>query len=162
MDFMIWVWLGIVAASIIIELSTFQLVSVWFAAGGLVSLILAACGVGLEWQIIVFLVISIALLIGVRKITLKLLQKSGSQTNIDALIGKTAELVEPIRLNQPGAVKFNGVTWSAYTKTSDNIAVGTLVEVASVEGNKLIVKRASAEQTETKQEKTQNKKEIKK
>ncbi|MCL2540042.1 MAG: NfeD family protein [Firmicutes bacterium] len=142
MDYMIWVWVGIISVSVLVELVTFQMVTLWFAVGGIAALILAACGVGLEWQIIVFLVISIALLIGIRKIMLKLLGKDTEKTNIDALVGKKAQLIKEIALNVPGEVKFNGIIWSAYTKNNCKIAEGVMVEVISVDGNKLMVKKA--------------------
>ena len=152
-DYMVWVWLGIVAGSIIIELVTFQLVTIWFAAGGIVALILAVCGVPMEWQIVSFLIASIALLLGMRQISLKWLNRGEqAKTNIDALVGKKAELLEPIQLNKPGAVKFNGVMWSTYTKTSCNVQAGTMVEIVSVDGNKLIVKPVDAKAADCQEE----------
>jgi len=56
-DVMIIVWAGVIAAALIIEFLTCDFSAVSFAVGGIVSLLLAALDVGLEWQIPVFVVV---------------------------------------------------------------------------------------------------------
>ena len=50
----IWVWLGIVVVALVLEFITMELVSIWFAFGGFVSLIMSACGASVASQWIVF------------------------------------------------------------------------------------------------------------
>lgn len=140
---MLWVyiWLGVVALSIIIEFVTFDLVTMWFIGGGLVSLILAAVGVPLIWQIVVFIVVSGVLLATCRKPIMKLLSKKNTKTNADAIIGKDYALLTPISFGVTGSLKVNGVEWTAVGENdTDEIAAGTVVCVVDIQGNKLIVK----------------------
>ena len=139
MDMWLWIWVGVVALSMIIEFVTFELVSVWFIFGGIISLILAACGVSYVIQIAVFLVVSIALLLGLRKITLKWLTKRTEKTNVDSLIGQTFELIDSITKNKNGSIKINGVVWSATTEDKSSIKSGVEVVVTSIRGNTVIV-----------------------
>lgn len=139
---MIWVWLAVVAVSLIVEFITWDLTSIWFAVAGLISLILSAIeGISWVWQLVVFIVISALLIVFVRQICKKLLLKSDEKTNIDAYIGKRTKLISGIGANEDfGTVKFNGVVWNAKTEDNSTIAENSEVEVVKVEGNKLIVK----------------------
>ena len=143
---MVWVyiWLAVVAFSIIIEFLTTDLVSVWFIGGGLVAMILAILKVDLLWQLLAFIILSIVLLIFCRKPILKLIGKNISATNADSLIGKDFILLSPISFNVSGTVKINDVIWTADTETDGTeIAAGEVVTVVKIKGNKLIVERAN-------------------
>ncbi len=153
---MIWVWLAVVAVSLIVEFMSWDLTSIWFAVAGLVSLILSAIdGIAWEVQLVVFIVISALLLIFVRKICRKLLLKNANtKTNVDAYVGKCSKLLKAIGADENyGEVKFNGVIWQAMSETGEEIGAGAEVEVVRVEGNKMVVKLSKSasvvvEQTE--------------
>ncbi len=72
---MIWLWVwGIVTAiALIAEFLTSHLVTIWFAAGGLVTLLVVALAPGLfiVWQILIFASVSSVLLVSLRKVCLK-------------------------------------------------------------------------------------------
>lgn len=113
---MIWVWLAVVAVSLIVEFLSFDLTSIWFAVAGMVSLILSAIeGVSWEVQLVVFIVLSAVLLIFIRKICRKtLLKNTNTKTNVDAYAGKRTKLLKEIGTDENfGEVKFNGVIWQA-------------------------------------------------
>lgn len=137
---MMYIWIAIICVAALIEAFTLQMVSIWFVAGGIVSLILYFCGVGYEIQIIVFIAVSIILLIALRKLCLKfLLKNTNEKTNVDALVGREARLLKDIDLGQLGEIKLGDVVWSATTKDESPLASGTLVKITQVQGNKLIV-----------------------
>lgn len=137
---MMYIWIAIICVAALIEAFTLQMVSIWFVAGGIVSLILYFCGVGYEVQIIVFIAVSIILLIALRKLCLKfLLKNTNEKTNVDALVGREARLLKDIDLGQLGEIKLGDVVWSATTKDESPLASGTLVKITQVQGNKLIV-----------------------
>ena len=46
---MIYVWLGILVATVILEIATTQMVSIWFAIGALAAFIAALLGVEQLW-----------------------------------------------------------------------------------------------------------------
>ena len=140
---MIWVWLAVVAVSLIVEFMSWDLTSIWFAVAGLISLILSAIdGIAWEVQLAVFIVISALLLIFVRKICRKLLLKNlNTKTNVDAYAGKRSKLLKAIGTDENyGEVRFNGVIWQAMSDSGEEIEAGTEVEVVRVEGNKMVVR----------------------
>ena len=141
MTWMIWVWLAVICASLIFEFVSPNMTSIWFAVGALVSLILAACKVDLLWQVVVFVLISLAFLLSFRKLAIKFLfKKEDEQTNTKSFIGKEYVLTEEITPVSVGTIKIDGVMWSCIsTDNQQTIAVGTRVIVKDIKGNKLIV-----------------------
>ena len=141
-DTWIWIWLGVVCCSAVIEFMSLQMVSIWFVAGGIVALILAIIGgIDLWIQIVVFIVLSMILLLSFRKMALKyLLRNTNTKTNVDSIVGKETRLLEPISLDKVGSVKINGVVWTAIAENDTiSIPAETLVAVVEVRGNKLVV-----------------------
>ena len=151
MDTMFWVWLAVIAISIIIEIITLDLVSVWFAFGAVVPFILSAIeGVGIEWQIAIFVVVSALLIIFVRKYAQKLLFKNmNAKTNVDALEGRKVRLLEDTDFEKNGSVKINDVVWTAISDDGKLIKQGSLVEIVKVDGNKLHVRETQEPANET-------------
>ena len=47
----LYIWLAVTALSLVIEFITADMVSVWFTGGGIVAMILAACGLGWYVQV---------------------------------------------------------------------------------------------------------------
>ena len=68
---MIYNWLIVAIILSIIELGTISLVSVWFIASALISLLLALLGFSFYIQLINFVILGIILLIFTRKPLLK-------------------------------------------------------------------------------------------
>ncbi len=167
MEFMFWVWLGVIAVTLIIEIITLDLVSIWFSIGGIIPFILSAIGgIAIEIQIAVFVVVSALLIIFIRKYAQRLLFKNMNlKTNVDALIGKRCKLIDPVELEKNGSAKINGIVWSVSTEDSTEIKSGALVEVIEVSGNKLIVKEIQSEEDKEKSkdqiDESTNKEEIK-
>ena len=136
----VYVWLGITVFSLVIEFMTSDLISIWFAGGGIIAIILAACG--LEWyvQSPAFFVVSLILLFCFRRLALKVFNKEESKTNADSAIGKEYQLLDAIGFNQPGSIKINDVVWSAVCEEQNKeIPKGAIVKVISIKGNKYIV-----------------------
>ena len=142
MTMWIYIWLGVVAFSVMIEFLTMEQVSVWFIGGGIVAMILAAVNVDPVIQIVVFIVVSLVLLLSFRRMVMRFLMKNdNAKTNADALVGREYQLLEPLEFEKPSSVKINVVVWTAISENEkDSLAAGTLVRVVSVEGNKLIVR----------------------
>ena len=141
---MIWIWLAVVAVSLIVEFITMDLTSVWFSIAGLVALIMSAVG-GIAWeiQLLVFIILSALLLIFVRNITKRILARSkeDTKTNVDSLIGKRTKLLSPITHDDKGTISINGVVWNVVTDNEEPVEEGKVVEVIKVSGNKLIVRK---------------------
>lgn len=134
-----WIWLAIMILSIIIEVATTELISFWFAIGALIALIMSIIWPNqITAQIVVFSVISVVCIVVLKPIFVKKFDSPKIPTNIDSAIGMKVYVTHEIDSNIPGEVKMDGVYWTAVSNKP--IAVGELVEVVGVEGNKLIVK----------------------
>lgn len=154
METMFWVWLAVIAISLVIEIITLDLVSVWFACGAVIPFILSAIGgIGVEWQILVFVIVTALLIIFIRKYAQKLLLKNmNTKTNVDSLIGKRYRLLEDTDFEHIGSVKVNDVVWTAVSSDGSLINAGQLVEVEKIDGNKLIVKAVEEKKVEPNEE----------
>lgn len=141
-NYMVWIWLGIIVLSIIIEALTAELTSVWFTLGGIVSLILSVIPKIPWWaEAIVFVVLSVTFMLTLRKPLTKLLLKGvNTKTNIDAFEGITLSVVGGAENNGYATVKHNGVVWNVVEENGKTLSAGEQVEVLRAEGNKLIVK----------------------
>ena len=109
-EIMLFVWGGVFAICLLLEIFTSDLVSVWFCGGSLVSIILVSIGWALEFEpmwwisIIVFVFVSCLLLLLLRPITKKYLFKREIKSNVDELIGKKAYVTSPIASTIPIAL----------------------------------------------------------
>jgi membrane protein implicated in regulation of membrane protease activity len=144
MDSWMWaIWLGVFVLALVIEAIGTDLVSIWFAAGALVALIVSLIP-GVDWlvELIIFMVISIASLLCFRPLVHKYLRRDLINSNIDEMKGKKGLLVEKIDLLHQGVCKINDVRWTAIAQDDKTkIPAGSIVEVLAVSGNKLIVKK---------------------
>ena len=158
MEVTFWVWLAIIVVSVIVEIATLDLVSVWFAVGSIVPFILSAIGgIAIEIQISVFVVVTAVLIIFLRKYAQKLLFKNmNDKTNLDMQIGKIYRLLEDADFEKNGLIKINDVVWTAVSEEGNLIKKGQLVEVVKVNGNKMFVKLAKDETTENIDEKIES------
>ena len=136
-----YVWLALLIGFVVVECLTVGLVSIWFAGGSLIAMLLAMAGAGIGWQIAAFLVVSGALLAVSRPFVKKYLMNKKTKTNYQSVIGEVVKVIETIdNYNQTGAVFADGKEWTA--RAAENAVVlekDSLVKVLAVEGVKLIV-----------------------
>ena len=134
------IWLILMIVFILIESTTVMLVSVWFAAGALVALILSLFSLPLPVQVIAFAVVSCGLLALLRPLVQKFLKPRIVKTNVDSVIGSTGPVTVAIENNTAvGQVKLGTMYWTARSTTGDPIPEGTLVRVDRIEGVKVYV-----------------------
>lgn len=139
----IWVWAAVIAVALIVEIASVQLLSIWFALGGVVALILCLFSVSPAVQITVFIAVSVISLLVFWPIARKINKKGYVKTNADRYIGMKGIVTQSIsNLDATGQVKVDNQIWTARSKGSDNIPVGTVVTVKKIEGVKLIVDAA--------------------
>ena len=138
---MVIFWLVVMVALIVIELATLGLTTIWFACGALVAVVAAAMDAPLLLQILMFVVVSFAVLLAVRPIAVKYFNKDRTRTNIESMIGRQAIVVSEIdNMQGIGQVSVNGMEWSARSTINElKIAVGRVVVIRAVDGVKLIV-----------------------
>lgn len=137
---MVYFWLAIAIGAGLLEMLTPQLVSIWFCVGALISLGCAALSAELWLQIVVFVVSSVALVFMTRPIYKKYVMPKVTATNSDALIGKTAVVIEDIDNDSAvGLAKVSGQVWSALSENGTKIPKDTKVTIMDIQGVKLIV-----------------------
>ncbi|MPM60643.1 hypothetical protein SDC9_107495 [bioreactor metagenome] len=138
---MTWIWLIIILISLIVEVLTQQLVSVWFAAAALVSFIVSIRNGAVALQWILFVVLSFVFMVVIRKYAQKQLTPNFEATNVDRYLGREATVLKVPEKTGKGEVKIDGVEWNAVWEMSDSmVEPGDQVEIVGVEGSKLIVR----------------------
>ncbi len=137
----LWIlWLIIIFILIVAEVSTVNLVSIWFIASGIVSLILSIFVDNFFIQFAVFVVLGIILLFTTRSLLERIIKSnSDTKTNLDRIIGSTAVVTLAIKKNEVGEAKVDGKHWSAISK--EEIEIGEEVIIEKIDGVKLIVRK---------------------
>ena len=141
-------WLGLMILFLGIEAGSVSLVTVWFAAGALVSLAAALLGGQLWLQIVLFFAVSAGLLAALRPVAKKYFKPKLTKTNVDAVIGTQGYITDPVdNLNGKGQVKLGAMEWTARSSDGSLIPAGTLVKVDRIEGVKVIVTPVEVKET---------------
>ena len=136
-------WLIIFLVLLLIEIFTLGLTTIWFAIGAVAAIIAALAGAEVIVQVMLFIIVSFITLVLTRPIAVKYLRKNTLKTNVDELIGKTAETTKPIiDENNIGEAKIEGEIWLAKSVDGKMIKEGEIVKVVEVNGVKLIVKKS--------------------
>ena len=97
------------------------------------------------WQVIIFAVVSIILLVIATKYLVDRDKDVKYNTNLQGIISQKAIVTQTIEPYETGVAKLNGEEWTAMSKDETRIEAGKLVEVVAIEGVKLIVKEVSEE-----------------
>ena len=141
------IWLALFVVMLGVEAMGPALVSVWFAFGALVALVVSFIP-GVAWwiEVVIFVVISVATLLALRPIAKRYIKRNNYNTNIDSFTGKRGYVIEDIEYLKPGAVKIGDVSWTAIpVEKDDKILENEIIEVVAVNGNKLIVKKVEGQ-----------------
>ena len=134
---MVIVWSVVIAIALLIEFLTYSFYSAWFAAGGVAALISAPCGCPWPWQILVFFVVSLGFLLGLRPFVAKFVRTKTTPTNLDANVGLKVKLLKDVADGR-SEIKINDIVWTV--KCDAELKEGAFVEITGMSGNKYIVK----------------------
>ena len=140
---LILIWVALFAILVGVELATFQLVSIWFAAGAIAAFLAALFGGAIELQLILFLAVSLLCLLLVRPLARRSMKKGQVRTNAESLIGDTAVIISEISEESSfGRVMIRGQEWTAAAENpGEHFSPGDKVTVSAISGVKLMVKR---------------------
>jgi membrane protein implicated in regulation of membrane protease activity len=138
-------WLIFLIVFLLVEAFTFNMTTIWFAAGSLTALILALLGQPVWLQASAMVLVSaVMLLIFIFVIKPRM---SGSQgrpfepTNADRIIGQEALVIETLDpVAGSGLIKVKGQTWSSVSEDRSVIQAGSKVTVIAIQGVKAVVK----------------------
>ena len=134
------IWLIAAAILGIVEVSTVNLITLWFAVSAVVTAVFAVCGAAPGVQISVFIVVSAILVIATRPLAKRFLDRNTVATNADRIISAKGVVIEEINsIKGCGQVKVMGQVWSAKSADGENIAEGASVTIVALEGAKVVV-----------------------
>lgn len=138
------IWFALLLIFVAVEAACpIHLVSIWFAAGSLVAMIVSFFSGPVWLQILLFLVVSGALLALLWPFTKKFLKPKLTKTNVDAILGTQGLVTAAIdNVAAQGQVKLGAMEWTARSTSGDTIPEGTLIRVDRVEGVKVFVSPA--------------------
>ncbi|MFF5141276.1 NfeD family protein [Streptomyces sp. NPDC013157] len=137
-----WVWWLVVAAALGIPLVVTAMPEFgMFAVGAVAAAGTAGLGAGTVFQVLVFVVVSVALIAVVRPIANRhAAQRPQLATGVDALKGRQAVVLERVDGGADGRIKLAGEIWSARALDPDRAyEVGQEVDVVEIEGATAIV-----------------------
>ena len=140
------IWFVLLVGFLIVEAACpIHLVSIWFAAGSLVAMIVSFLHGPIWLQITLFLVVSCALVAMLWPFIKNFLRPRLEKTNVDAVIGSEGYVTVTVdNLAATGQVKLGAMEWTARSTTGTVIEKGSLVKVDRIEGVKVFVTKEEA------------------
>ena len=140
---MVYVWVGVIVAAIVLEMLTDQLIAIWFMPSAIICAILALCEVPFPWQLLVFLLVSVAGIVLSRTLLKGFFCFEKTATNVEAVVGEKCVVIERIdNYAGCGQAKVHGQIWSARSiNDEETFEEGDILRVVAVEGVKLICKK---------------------
>jgi len=135
---MFYVWLAVAIILAIIEMSTINLVSIWFIISSIIAMIVSLFIDNIVIQLAIFVLGGTLLLILTKEAIKKILPEK-TKTNIDRIIGMKGIVTEKITKKIPGEVKVDGKFWTATAE--ENINEDETVEILEINSTKLKVRR---------------------
>ena len=139
-----YIWLALMVIFLIVEAAcAIHLVSIWFAVGSLVAMVVSLLSGPVWLQILLFAVVSGGLLACLWPFAKRFLKPQLTMTNVDSLIGSQGYVTADIdNVHAQGQVKLGGMEWTARSTDGSPIPVGTLITVDRIEGVKAFVSPA--------------------
>jgi inner membrane protein len=139
-----WYWWALAAVLLVFEMMLPGIVFLFLSIGALAAgaCLLIVSDLSLEFQLLVFAMVSVASAVLLRPALKRMQQGRPTDANLnargDSLVGRTIVLDTPI-LGGQGRVKLGDGSW---TVTGPDMVAGSRVRVAAVNGNELRVEPA--------------------
>lgn len=132
------IWILVAIFVIAIDIFTSSFIFMWFSIGALFAIILSLLGASITWQIVSFLIISVATVsIGYPWAKKKFKADINHVPTMEqTYIGKI--MIAEEDMQEKSRIKISGVYWTAYNK-GEMIKKGEKYTITGIEGNKLIV-----------------------
>ena len=137
-----YAWLLLALGLLILELSTPVLFFfIAFACGAACAAVAAFLDFSIIFQVWVVLISSTLCYIAIKSFFATHKTKNlDNKSNVEALIGQEAIVVEPISVNQPGVIRVKRELWGAILRDGSMLQIGTVVKIVDIQGNKLVVR----------------------
>ncbi len=131
------VWTAIGILLLLVEISTPNLVAIWFVPSAVVTAIASLVVDSIYLQIALFVVLS-AVCLALSKKVYKRIKKTEEVNPNDRLIGTTAKVVETVSQSD-GKVLIGDVYWRAIC--DEQVDIGEVVVVKEINGTTLVVSK---------------------
>lgn len=129
-----WLWILIGLALLVFEMLTpGGLFALFFGAGAIATSLLAALGAPAIVQWIAFTVLSIGLVLTVRKPIQEWLARRAGPP-VQELVGEVATLLEDVGAGEEGRAELRGTPWTARVSSGIPLRAGQRCKVERVEG----------------------------
>ena len=135
---MFYIWLSIAITLEIIEMSTINLVSIWYIISSIVAMLISLFTDNIAIQVSVFVLGGTILLILTKDAVKKILPEK-TKTNIDRIVGMEGIITEKITKKTSGVVKVDGKYWTAIA--DETIEENTSVKILEINSTKLKVEK---------------------
>jgi len=142
---MIIVWSVIVALAFLLEFLMYNMVSTWFAFGGIVALISAPFDLFWPWQILIFVTSSLIFLLAFRPFAVRFIKTKTTPTNLDANVGMKVKLLKDSD-DGKSEIQINDIVWKVACPEGSKI--GDVMFITGMQGNKYIVDVNKKEETQ--------------
>ncbi len=136
-----WVWVAVTIICVVIESLTLTLTTIWFGISAFVMVFLAFTPLPFPAQLFIFVALALILLIFTRPVVKKKLNKKTIATNYERVIGQIAVVTKKITALEKGAVKINGMEWTAAVKEDITLEEGSKCIVDEIAGVTAYVKQ---------------------
>lgn len=149
MDTWFWVWTALAAVLIVGEMFTAGFFLLPFGIGAAAAAAADYIGLALGWQWAAFLVVSVALLFGLRGFADRVTHEPPEKVGVDRLVGKVGVVTEAIEPGDgAGRIRIEREEWRADSPVERLIPIGSRVRIERIEGTHVVV--TPVEPSETK------------
>jgi membrane protein implicated in regulation of membrane protease activity len=140
--FGILVWSLIFIIALVVEVLEPQLVSIWFAAGAFIALLIQTIFPTLfVIQILIFIVSTTIALILSRPLYLRFIKQKSTLTNAAGIIGRDIKILVPCDKLTPGKGLLGDVQWTILTEENERFKTNDIATIVALKGNKAIIKQ---------------------
>ena len=136
-----WVWVAVTIICVVIESLTLSLTTIWFGISSFVLVFLAFTPIPFGAQLFIFVALALVLLIFTRPFVKKKLNQKKIATNYERIIGQIALVTKKITALDKGAIKINGMEWTAAVKEDITLEEGSKCIIDEIAGVTVYVKQ---------------------
>ena len=135
-----WFWVAVTIICVVIESLTLALTTIWFGISAFVLVFLAFTPLPFVAQVFIFVALALVLLIFTRPVVKKKLSQKQIATNYERVIGQIAVVTKKITALDKGAIKINGMEWTAAVKEDIVLEKGSKCIIEEIAGVTAYVK----------------------
>ena len=136
-----WFWVAVTIICVVIESLTLALTTIWFGISAFVMVFLAFTPLPFPAQLFIFVALALVLLIFTRPVVKQKINQKKIATNYERVIGQIAVVTKKITALEKGAIKLNGMEWTAAVREDIVLEEGSKCIVEEIAGVTAYVKQ---------------------